>query len=142
DRRRAIKETSLSEEQRKAEEARRAKAEKAERELFVSQDIYFEYDSYTLLPDAQVLLREKAKWLQRYPAFSVIIEGHCDKRGTNEYNIALGERRAESVKAFLTNLGIAASRSATVSYGEERPLDTGDTEAAWAKNRRAHFIIK
>jgi peptidoglycan-associated lipoprotein len=88
------------------------------------------------------VLKEKAAWLQDRPEVDVLIEGHCDERGTNEYNLALGERRAQSAKVFLVNMGIASSRLTTVSYGEERPLDPGHDEAAWAKNRRAQFVIE
>ena len=76
-----------------------------------------------------------------HPGVTVTIEGHCDERGTNEYNLALGDRRAESAKRFLTDLGISATRLTTVSYGEERPVDPRHNEEAWAKNRRAHFVI-
>ncbi len=112
------------------------------RERFMNQDIYFAFDQSVLTAEAQAVLQDKAQWLRSRPDVSVIIEGHCDERGTNEYNIALGDRRAESAKAFLVNLGISASRMTTVSYGEERPADPGHNEAAWAKNRRAHFVIQ
>jgi len=81
-------------------------------------------------------------WMRENPGVSVLIEGHCDERGTEEYNIALGQRRAESVKMFLVDTGISASSLNTISYGEEQPLDSGKTESAWAKNRRAHFRIQ
>ena len=89
-----------------------------------------------------MILRRKAKWMRNNPGTSIIIEGHCDERGTTEYNLALGDRRAESVKIFLTNLGLSVTRMTTISYGEEKPLDPGLTEYAWSKNRRAHFIIE
>ncbi len=111
-------------------------------QLFQSADIYFEYDKSRLLRTAQELLKKKAQWLRDNPESIILIEGHCDDRGTNEYNLALGERRARSAKTFLTDLGISPSRLTTISYGEERPLDSGQTEEAWAKNRRAHFEVE
>ncbi len=109
------------------------------RERFVNADIFFEFDSSTLSAEAESILRAKAEWMRRNPSLAIVIEGHCDNRGTTEYNLALGERRAESVKGFLIDLGIAETRIRTISYGEERPLIPGDNEEAWAKNRRAHF---
>jgi peptidoglycan-associated lipoprotein len=87
-------------------------------------------------------LISNGEWLRINPDIEIIIEGHCDERGTNEYNLALGDRRAESVKVFLLDLGINNSRLKTISYGEERPADSEHTETAWAKNRRAHFLIE
>lgn len=109
------------------------------RERFVNEDIFFEFDSSALTPEAEAILGEKAQWMRANPGLTVVIEGHCDSRGTNEYNIALGERRAESVKNYMMSLGIGGERMRTISYGEERPLAAGDDEAAWASNRRAHF---
>ncbi len=109
------------------------------RERFINADIFFEFDSSTLSAEAESILRAKAEWMRRNPSLAIIIEGHCDNRGTTEYNLALGERRAESVKGFLIDLGTAETRIRTISYGEERPLATGDNERAWAQNRRAHF---
>ena len=86
-------------------------------------------------------MKKKAEWLINNSDVAVTIEGHCDERGTNEYNLALGERRAASAKTFLMDLGIAGSRLNTISYGEERPVDPGHNEEAWAKNRRGHFTI-
>ncbi len=113
-----------------------------ERAAFENEDIYFSYDSSSLTPQAQDILRKKAAFLKTSASLKVTIEGHCDERGTNEYNLALGEARARSAKAFLTDLGISASRIATISYGEERPLAKGQGEDAYAKNRRAHFVIE
>ena len=107
----------------------------------MQEDIYFEFDKSTLTPSAQDNLMKKAEWLRSNPDATVTIEGHCDERGTNEYNLALGERRAESSKNFLVDLGIAPSRMTTISYGEERPIDPQSNEEAWAKNRRDHFVI-
>jgi peptidoglycan-associated lipoprotein len=112
-----------------------------ERKAFENEDIYFPYDSAALTPEAQEILRQKAAWLQDNPTARVTIEGHCDERGTNEYNLALGEARAQSTKNYLVDLGVSADRIGTISYGEERPLDPRATEEAWAKNRRAHFVF-
>jgi len=108
----------------------------------ISQNnIYFEFDKSTLTPMAQDTLMRHAAWLRDNPAATATIEGHCDDRGTNEYNLALGDRRADSAKAFLVDLGIASSRLTTISYGEERPLCMQQNEECWAKNRRDHFVI-
>ena len=125
--------------QQREERARMLMSE--ERKAFENEDIYFPYDSAALTPEAQEVLRKKAAWLQENPTAKVTIEGHCDERGTNEYNLALGEARAQSTKNYLVDLGVSADRIGTISYGEERPLDPGTTEEAWAKNRRAHFVI-
>ncbi|MGA8239229.1 MAG: peptidoglycan-associated lipoprotein Pal [Desulfobacterales bacterium] len=111
------------------------------RKAFENEDIHFDYDSALLTPQAQEILREKARYMKENPGTNVIIEGHCDERGTNEYNLALGEQRAKMTQEFLVALGVSASRIKTVSYGEEHPLDRSNTEQAWAKNRRAHFVI-
>ncbi len=110
-------------------------------DMVMQEDIYYEFDKSTLTPTAQDNLLRKAEWLRENPDATATIEGHCDERGTNEYNLALGDRRAESAKAFLTDLGIDASRLTTVSYGEERPVDPRSDEEAWSKNRRAHFVV-
>jgi peptidoglycan-associated lipoprotein len=128
------------EEERLQEEARRKMM--AAQNRFVNEDTHFEFDSSNLLSEAQEILRWKAAWLQKNPNVQVTIEGHCDERGTNEYNLALGDRRANSAKAYLMDLGIYGSRLNTISYGEERPADYGSNEEAWAKNRRAHFTIE
>lgn len=114
----------------------------AARTRFLNENIYFEFDKSRLLPAAQETLRDKADWLRANPGLTAIIEGHTDERGTTEYNLALGERRAEAAKAFLVDLGISASRLTTISYGEERPIDPRSNEEAWAKNRRAQFVLE
>ena len=114
----------------------------AAKEMFLAEDIYFEFNSSRLSIEAQSVLKRKAEWLREYPKVSVIIEGHCDERGANDYNLALGIRRAEVTKLYLNYLGIEASRLTTTSYGEERPMDTGHNEEAWARNRRAHFAVE
>ena len=103
--------------------------------------VYFELDSSDLSAANQKTLEENAALLKRYSTWTVTVEGHCDERGTAEYNLALGERRAMAARAYLVSLGIAADRLRTVSYGKEFPFDPGHDEAAFAKNRRAHFVI-
>jgi peptidoglycan-associated lipoprotein len=138
----------LEEERLAAARAEQLKAEAAQRDQttaknrFVNEMVYFAFDDASLDQQAQEVLREKAVWLRDNPDASVIIEGHTDERGTNAYNLALGERRAESVKSFLVNLGVDASRLTTISYGEERPIAFGQTEAAWAQNRRVAFVLE
>jgi len=112
------------------------------REAFVNENIHFDFDKSTLTSTARDILKRKAAFLRNNPDVRVIIEGHCDERGTDEYNLALGDRRANSAKDYLVDMGIEASRLTTISYGEEKPLDPRSTEAAWAKNRRAHFVVK
>jgi peptidoglycan-associated lipoprotein len=102
---------------------------------------FFELDSSELTPDAQKVLNENAATLKRYPTWTVTIEGHCDERGTAEYNLALGERRAVTARAYLVSLGVSADRLRIVSYGKEFPFDPGHDETAFSKNRRAHFVI-
>jgi peptidoglycan-associated lipoprotein len=103
--------------------------------------VFFELDSSELNPDAQKTLGDNASTLKRYTSWAVTIEGHCDERGTAEYNLALGERRAGAARAYLVSLGISADRLRTVSYGKEFPFDPGHDDAAFSKNRRAHFVI-
>jgi len=139
ERQKTLKEEDLSDE-RLSEEMAEQKTASA-KSIFENEDVYFEFDSIRLAPQAQEILTQKAKWLRANPAAKITIEGHCDNRGTNEYNLALGEGRAQSAREFLVDLGIAASRLNTISYGEERPIDHAQTDEGWAKNRRAHFII-
>jgi peptidoglycan-associated lipoprotein len=103
--------------------------------------VFFEYDSSDLSPDAQKTLDENAATMKKYPSWAVTIEGHCDERGTAEYNLALGERRSVTARAYLVSLGIPADRIRTVSYGKEFPFDPGHSETSFSKNRRAHFVI-
>jgi peptidoglycan-associated lipoprotein len=111
-------------------------------EKFLSENVYFDFDSASLRADAQALLRAKAEYLDSHPSLtSLTIEGHTDERGTDAYNLALGDRRADAVKQFLVDLGLDPSRFTTISYGEERPLDPSQAEEAWAKNRRASFRV-
>lgn len=105
------------------------------------QDAFFEYNENTLSTDAQAALSASATWLKNNPKYSLLVEGHCDERGTEQYNLALGDRRANTVKDYLSTLGVDASRIRTVSYGEERPFDPGHDESSWSKNRRAHLVL-
>lgn len=107
----------------------------------VGDRIYFDFDKYNLKADARATLEAQAAWLKAHPSLTITVEGHCDERGTREYNLGLGERRANSVKDYLTALGIAPSRVKTLSYGEERPVALGSTNAAWALNRRGVTVI-
>ena len=107
----------------------------------VGDRVFFNYDSSELDLDAQELLQDQVAWLKQYSNVSVIIEGHCDERGTREYNLALGEKRAQSVKNYLINLGISADRVSTISYGKERPSVVGSNDGAWAQNRRSVTIV-
>jgi len=106
------------------------------------ENIHFDYDKSFIRDDAKPVLGEVAAFMKKNPGAKVQIEGHCDERGTPEYNLALGQRRADSTKKYLVNLGIDGSRLSTISYGEEKPADPGHNEAAWAKNRRAVFDIR
>ncbi len=151
----AAAEEARQKEAAEAEAARRAEAERQaklkaqaeaqklldEKSAFEAEKVYFAFDKADLTPESQVTLKEKADWLNQHPYYSVRIEGNCDERGTNEYNLALGERRANAAQKFLVTLGIAESRISTISYGEERPIDPSHNEEAWAMNRRDEFKL-
>jgi peptidoglycan-associated lipoprotein len=134
----------------KAEEEAKAAREKAmvaeaaakiEKEASRFDDIHFAFDKYDLDTEARAILAMAAKWINAHPGHDMLIEGNCDERGSIEYNIALGQRRADEAMKYLVNLGVGNSRISTVSYGKERPLDPGHDEEAWAKNRRDHFVV-
>jgi peptidoglycan-associated lipoprotein len=110
-------------------------------ELFTRevQDAYFDYDSAEIRPDARNALSSTAQFLRSYPDINVVLEGHCDERGSTEYNLALGDRRAQAARQFLVSLGVPADRIQSVSYGKERPSCMEQNEGCWQKNRRAHF---
>ncbi len=127
-----VKETELKEE---------ANVPTEEEMKILKQRIFFAFDSYDLTEDSRKRLKKKAEILLKYPNIKVVIEGHCDERGTNEYNLALGEKRARAAYEYLILLGVDADRMKTISYGEERPLDPRHNEEAWAKNRRDEFRI-
>jgi peptidoglycan-associated lipoprotein len=105
------------------------------------KEIYFEFDRYDLNPQARATLKADSDWLKANPSARVEVEGHCDERGTNEYNLALGAKRAQAAKDYLVSLGIAAGRLSTISYGEEVPVCKEQSEDCWQKNRRARFVI-
>ena len=157
-RERALRERALSEQAARdkaareaAEKAAREAADRAKKEAAAKAaailkelkiaDVYFDYDKYNLKPEAQDALKKGAPAYLKYRDYKLVVEGHCDERGTAEYNLALGEKRATEAAKFLTDLGIEKDRIKTISYGKEMPLDKGHDEAAWAKNRRAHFVI-
>ena len=106
------------------------------------RDVFFEFDKYDIRPEDAKTLDANATWLKANAENLVLIEGHCDERGTNEYNLALGERRAKATRDYLVSVGIDAGRITVISYGEERPTCTEKAEGCWAKNRRAHFLVK
>lgn len=145
----------LARERAEREAAERAKAQKeqeakAEAEaaataaaaVDVLKDINFDFDKSNIRPDAREVLKANADYILKNKVAGIVIEGHCDERGTAEYNMALGQRRAQEAKKYLVNLGVKGSAIKTISYGKERPLDPGHDEEAWAKNRRDHFVIK
>jgi len=132
-------------EQARRLENERLRAEEAAREgaraAFVNENIHFDFDSAMLSKTAQEILKRKAEYLRTNSSLMVTVGGHCDERGTEIYNVALGDRRAVSVKKFLVALGIGGERLGTISYGEEKPLAAGHDEASWTMNRRAQFVI-
>ena len=133
----ATKEEKVVEQPIREEDEVAAMAEKQGRLLI----IYFDFDRFTIKDNMKPALEKDAEWLKKNVAAKIEIEGHCDERGTNEYNIALGERRAQSIKKYLMDDGIDQARLSTISYGEEKPADPAHTEEAWAKNRRGELII-
>jgi peptidoglycan-associated lipoprotein len=108
----------------------------------VGDRVFFAYNQYDLSAEAKATIEKQAQWLKTYPNVNVMIEGHCDERGTREYNLALGEKRANAERSYLTALGIPASRIQTISYGKERPAVMGSDESAWAQNRRAVVVVQ
>jgi peptidoglycan-associated lipoprotein len=105
------------------------------------QDAYFDYDKAELRDDARTALAKDAEWLRKYPSTRLLVEGHCDERGTEEYNLALGDRRANATKEYLAAMGISDARVQTVSFGKDRPFCTAENDQCWQENRRAHFLI-
>lgn len=130
----------LKEKELKEKQQQKAKAKVNIQEV-IAERIFFNFDSYELKPEARAVLQKKAEVLKANPNLKIVIEGHCDERGTEEYNLALGEKRARAAYEFLILLGVDANRMQIVSYGEEYPLDPGHNESAWAKNRRDEFKI-
>ncbi len=105
------------------------------------RDAFFDFDSSVLTPAAQTNLTDSAQWLKSHQKFGVLVEGHCDERGTERYNLALGDHRAYEAKEYLSTLGLDPAEIKTISYGKEKPFDSGHNEEAWAKNRRAHLVL-
>jgi len=136
---RAREASIMEEELAKKQERERLLQEAMKSSLF--QDILFDYDSYIIKTENYSKLNAIANWLKKYRDIKMVVEGHCDERGTIEYNLALGQKRAEAVKDYLAKSGVEEKRIKTISYGKEMPVDTGHTEEAWAKNRRAHFRV-
>jgi peptidoglycan-associated lipoprotein len=128
-------------EKKRQEELERQRQLQIQIDAFESVSIYFDFDRSELKAEAQLALKNKAAWLSKNAGYYVRIEGHCDERGTNEYNLALGERRAKAAKDFLVSLGVSGDRIRTISYGEERPADPGHNEVSWARNRRDDFKL-
>jgi peptidoglycan-associated lipoprotein len=114
----------------------------ADKQAFMAEKVFFEFDSALLTDQARQILLQKADFLRSRADLTVTVEGHCDERGTEAYNMALGQRRAESVKSFLADMGIRVDRLNTISYGEEQPAVLGSNESAWAQNRRSQFVIE
>jgi peptidoglycan-associated lipoprotein len=141
---RAAREAEEKAAQERMEQEDRRKEEalvRQEMQDFESDHIYFDFDKSELTAEARAILVKKAEYLKRNPEYAVRIEGNCDERGTNEYNLALGERRAHAALNFLATLGVSENRMSTISYGEEKPLDSGSSEDAWAKNRNDQFKL-
>ena len=107
----------------------------------VGDRVFFDYDQYELLPESRLVLEKQAEWLKTHPGLIITVQGHCDERGTREYNLALGEKRATSVRNYLLALGVAADRVQTVSFGKERPAALGSHPNAWSQNRRAVTVV-
>lgn len=105
------------------------------------EDVFFDTDRFDLSPEARGVLAKNANWMLQYRTVLILVEGHCDERNTREYNLALGDRRANAVRDYLTSLGVSGDRVRTISYGEERAFALGQSEEAWRLNRRAHFVI-
>lgn len=141
----AAREAREAAERAAKEAADRAKTEAAAKQAAILKelqipDIQFDFDRYNLKPEAQEILKTGAAAYLKYREYKLVVEGHCDERGTVEYNLALGQKRADEAGKYLSDLGVEKERIKTISYGKEMPLDNGHDEAAWAKNRRAHFV--
>jgi peptidoglycan-associated lipoprotein len=139
-REKAAREAAEREAAGRAKKEAEAKASDILKELQIC-DIHFDFDKYNLKPEAQEILKKAAPAYINFSNYNLVVEGHCDERGTVEYNLALGEKRATEAAKFLSYLGINKNRIKTISYGKEMPLDKGHNEEAWAKNRRAHFLF-
>lgn len=113
----------------------------AAKDSFLNEHVHFDFDRYNIRPDGAAVIQSKAAFMTQFPSVTAEIQGHTDERGTEAYNMALGDRRARAAFNYTTSLGIDGSRLTTVSYGKERPLDPGHNEEAWARNRRAQFVV-
>ena len=136
-----------AEEMRREREARQREqaasmSEEARRAAFEDENIHFDFDKYVLTPQAMMILDDKAAYLREHSGVRVLVEGHADERGSNEYNLALGDRRANSAKNYLVKSGVAESRITTISYGEEQPLCRQQNESCWSRNRRGQFSVR
>jgi peptidoglycan-associated lipoprotein len=136
-----VPEEKITEQQIAKIETREGEMPTYAEEKSIFEDIHFDFDKYDIRPDAKPILKSIADWLMKNKSADLLIEGHCDERGTNEYNLALGDRRAKAAKDSLIALGIPSGRINIISYGEEKPLCTEQTEECWQKNRRAHFVV-
>lgn len=136
-----VPEEKITEQQIAKIETKEGEMPKYAEEKSIFNDIHFDFDKYDIRPDAKPILQSVAEWLMKNKPADLLIEGHCDERGTNEYNLALGDRRAKAAKDSLIALGIPSGRINSISYGEEKPLCTEQTEECWQKNRRAHFVV-
>ncbi len=136
-----IPEEKITEQQIAKIETREGEAPKYAEEKSIFNDVHFDFDKYDIRPDAKPTLQSVADWLLKNKSADLLVEGHCDDRGTNEYNLALGDRRAKAARDYLVALGIPSGRINIISYGEEKPLCTEKTEDCWQKNRRDHFVF-
>ncbi len=132
-----IEEVAIASEEKVAEE----ELSPEEKAKTIFRDIMFDYDKYSIRPEARPALDAVSSFLNENMGLNVIVEGHCDERGTNEYNLALGEKRAKSTKKYLVSLGVSPSRIIVVTYGEEKTLCSDNSESCWQSNRRAHFVV-
>jgi len=114
----------------------------AEEFITIGDRVYFDFDKAEIRSDGSATLNDQAAWLKKYPNVTIVVEGHCDERGTREYNLALGERRANAVKEYLVSRGVSANRIETISYGKERPAVLGSNESAWQQNRRGVSVVR
>lgn len=137
-----VPEEKITEQQIAKVETQEGEMPKYAEEKSIFDDVYFDFDKYDIRLDAKPILQSVADWLMKNKSADLLIEGHCDERGTNEYNLALGDRRAKAARDGLIALGISSGRINLISYGEEKPLCTEKTEECWQKNRRAHFVVQ
>lgn len=140
-REREARERAEREARERAEAEARRRAERERVINVIAERVHFDFDKSNIRPDQESVLQRKIEVLRQYPNLSLQIEGHCDERGSDEYNLALGQRRAESVKRYLASYGLQGDRFTTISYGEERPVDPASNESGWEQNRRSEFVV-